>query len=119
MTLEEKIGQLALVQGAGGHVPDHLRQALREGRVGSVLNEVQVDAVNELQRIAVTGEPARHSAADRARCDPRIHHGLPHSAGAGCLLESGARRARRAGRRARGGRVRGELDLRADDRHRA
>ncbi|MDZ4862920.1 MAG: beta-glucosidase BglX [Gemmatimonadota bacterium] len=53
MTLEEKIGQLALVPGAGGQAPDQLHQALREGRVGSILNEVQVDTVNELQRIAV------------------------------------------------------------------
>jgi beta-glucosidase len=53
MTLEEKVGQLQQVQAAGGHVPEHLRQALREGRIGSVLNEVHVDTVNELQRIAV------------------------------------------------------------------
>jgi beta-glucosidase len=53
MTREEKIGQLALVQGAHGQVPDHLRDALREGRIGSILNEVQVDTVNQLQRIAV------------------------------------------------------------------
>lgn len=53
MTLEEKIGQLALVPGASGHVPDALGQALREGRVGSILNEVDLDTVNELQRIAV------------------------------------------------------------------
>ncbi len=53
MTLEEKIGQLALVPAAGAPMPDQLRQALREGRIGSILNEVQVDTVNELQRIAV------------------------------------------------------------------
>jgi len=53
MTLEEKIGQLVLAQGAGGQVPDYLGQAIREGRIGSVLNEVQVDTVNQLQRIAV------------------------------------------------------------------
>lgn len=53
MTLEEKIGQLAQVQSGGGHVPDHLRQSLREGRVGSVINEVHAATVNELQRIAV------------------------------------------------------------------
>jgi beta-glucosidase len=52
MTLEEKIGQLAQVSGGGDHVPDHLRDAIREGRVGAVLNEVHVDVVNELQRIA-------------------------------------------------------------------
>ena len=49
MTLTEKIGQLGQVNGGS----DDLPQAIREGRVGSVLNEVNVHAVNELQRIAV------------------------------------------------------------------
>lgn len=53
MTLEEKVGQLQMLQGGGWHVPDHLREAIRAGRVGSVLNEVHVETVNELQRIAV------------------------------------------------------------------
>jgi len=53
MTVEEKVGQLQQVQAAGGHIPDHLRQALREGRIGSVINEVHVDTINELQAIAV------------------------------------------------------------------
>lgn len=53
MTLAEKVGQLQQVSGGGGHVPDHLRDAIREGRVGSVLNEVHLDAVNSLQWIAV------------------------------------------------------------------
>lgn len=53
MTLEEKVGQLQQVQAAGGHVPEHMRQALREGRIGSVLNEVHVDTANELQWIAL------------------------------------------------------------------
>lgn len=53
MTLAEKIGQLALVNGAGGQVPDWLRDAIREGRVGAVLNEVDAATVNELQRVAV------------------------------------------------------------------
>lgn len=53
MTLEEKVGQLALLQGSGGHVDGHLRDLVREGRIGSVLNEVHVETVNELQRIAV------------------------------------------------------------------
>lgn len=53
MTLEEKIGQLQMVQAGGWHVPDHTRDALRAGRIGSVLNEVNVETVNELQRIAV------------------------------------------------------------------
>ncbi|MEP5765179.1 MAG: glycoside hydrolase family 3 N-terminal domain-containing protein [Halieaceae bacterium] len=49
MTLAEKIGQLSQVNG-GGH---DLHEAVRQGLVGSVLNEVNVDEVNELQRIAV------------------------------------------------------------------
>ncbi len=53
MTLEEKIGQLQMVQAGGWHVPEHTREALRAGRIGSVLNEVHVETVNELQRIAV------------------------------------------------------------------
>lgn len=53
MTLEEKVGQLQMLPGGGWHVPDHLRDAIRGGRVGSVLNEVHVDTVNELQRLAV------------------------------------------------------------------
>lgn len=48
MTLAEKIGQMSQVNG-GGH---DLHQAIREGRVGSVLNEVNVEEINELQRIA-------------------------------------------------------------------
>jgi beta-glucosidase len=58
MTLEEKIGQMsqvqaAVVQAAVGHIPDELRSAVAAGRVGSILNEVDVGVVNELQRIAV------------------------------------------------------------------
>lgn len=49
MTLDEKIGQLCQVNG-GAH---DLHDAVREGRIGSVLNEVHVDEVNELQRLAV------------------------------------------------------------------
>jgi len=52
MTLDEKVGQLTLVQSSGGHVADHLREDLRAGRVGAVLNEVDVDTANELQRLA-------------------------------------------------------------------
>ena len=37
----------------GGSGPDYLGAGLRAGRIGSVINIVDVDAVNELQRIAV------------------------------------------------------------------
>ncbi len=49
MTLSEKIGQMSQVNGGG---PD-LHEAVRQGRVGSVINEVDVNEVNELQRLAV------------------------------------------------------------------
>ena len=53
MTLGEKIGQMSQVQAAVGHIPDELRSAVAAGRIGSILNEVDVEVVNELQRIAV------------------------------------------------------------------
>ena len=53
MTLEEKIGQMSQVQGGGGWIPDHLADGIRHGHVGSVINEVDLDTVNELQRLAV------------------------------------------------------------------
>lgn len=53
MNLDEKIGQMSQVNGHDGSVPEHLLWALREGRVGSVLNVVDLETVNELQRIAV------------------------------------------------------------------
>ncbi|MEM8684770.1 MAG: glycoside hydrolase family 3 N-terminal domain-containing protein, partial [Pseudomonadota bacterium] len=56
MTLDEKIGQMAQAN-VGDHVveglPDYLADAARTGRLGSVINSVQVDVINALQRIAV------------------------------------------------------------------
>jgi len=53
MGLDEKIGQMSQLQSGGGHVPDHLADAIRRGQVGSVINEIDVDTVNALQHIAV------------------------------------------------------------------
>ena len=53
MNLEEKIGQLSLVNASAGNIPDSLKQKLIEGRAGGLLNEVNIDIINELQRIAV------------------------------------------------------------------
>ena len=53
MTLAEKIGQMNQVNASDHEINDHLREAIGAGRVGSILNQVDVDAVNELQRIAV------------------------------------------------------------------
>lgn len=53
MTLAEKIGQMTQANSAGNPIPEDFRTALRQGAIGSVLNEVSVETVNELQRIAV------------------------------------------------------------------
>jgi len=49
MTLAEKIGQMSQVTGGSWHLP----QDIQEGKVGSVINEVNVETVNELQRVAM------------------------------------------------------------------
>lgn len=62
MTIDDKIGQTAQ-RGASsrvkGPLPEALKDAVREGRAGSVINVVDIEKVNELQRIAVEESP-RH-----------------------------------------------------------
>lgn len=53
MTLSEKIGQMCQLNASEAYAPDYLAGGLRQGRIGSVLNVVDVHTVNELQRIAV------------------------------------------------------------------
>jgi beta-glucosidase len=53
MGLDEKIGQMSQLQGGGGSLPHHLAESLRNSRVGSILNEVNVDVINQMQRICV------------------------------------------------------------------
>ncbi|HSG58731.1 MAG TPA: glycoside hydrolase family 3 N-terminal domain-containing protein, partial [Woeseiaceae bacterium] len=53
MTLAEKVGQMSQVNAGHGNPVEDLGATLRAGRIGSVLNVVDVDTVNELQRIAV------------------------------------------------------------------
>jgi len=53
MTLAEKVGQMSQVMAEGDDAPRRLATVLREGRIGSVLNQVEPRTVNELQRIAV------------------------------------------------------------------
>ena len=52
MTLVEKIGQMSQVEAGHGHPPDLLGDRLRAGLIGSVINVVDVEILNELQRIA-------------------------------------------------------------------
>lgn len=53
MTLEEKIGQMVQVDASDAGQIDSLQAAVREGRIGALIHLVDVDAVNEFQRIAV------------------------------------------------------------------
>ncbi len=53
MTTNEKIGQMCQLSGDEGKVSKKLRKAIKQGQVGSILNEVDLDTVNELQRIAL------------------------------------------------------------------
>jgi beta-glucosidase len=53
MTTEEKIGQMSQFFSYGECIPEQLTQSIRQGQVGSILNEVRLPTVNELQRLAV------------------------------------------------------------------
>jgi beta-glucosidase len=53
MTLQEKIGQMVQIAGPKGEIPENLRQQLREGRIGSMLNVTSPETNREIQRIAV------------------------------------------------------------------
>ena len=53
MTLAEKIGQMSQVEATHGYAPEYLGERLRAGQIGSVINNVDVEIINELQRIAV------------------------------------------------------------------
>ncbi|UCF63325.1 MAG: glycosyl hydrolase, partial [bacterium] len=53
MTLQEKIGQMSQFNGFGGQIPAEFKEKIQFGLVGSVLNEVDINTINELQRIAV------------------------------------------------------------------
>ncbi|MBT8086513.1 MAG: glycoside hydrolase family 3 C-terminal domain-containing protein [Gammaproteobacteria bacterium] len=52
MSLAEKIGQMSQ-RHAGDGLAESLHDQLRAGQIGSILNVVDVDVINELQRIAV------------------------------------------------------------------
>jgi beta-glucosidase len=53
MTLAEKVGQMVQINAYRGEVPEALKLRLRQGRVGSMLNEIAPAASTEIQRIAV------------------------------------------------------------------
>jgi len=53
MTLDEKIGQMSQVFDGFFSDPEQFKQAIRDGRFGSMLNFFGTEKVNEAQRIAV------------------------------------------------------------------
>jgi beta-glucosidase len=53
MTLEEKIGQMCQVDAGGPDAPDRLGEDVRAGRIGALINLVDADAIQALQRIAI------------------------------------------------------------------
>ncbi|MEL6828962.1 MAG: glycoside hydrolase family 3 N-terminal domain-containing protein [Pseudomonadota bacterium] len=57
MSLEDKIGQLQQVDASGNHLSDWLIDAVRAGRIGSVLNQVDPGLCDELQRLAREESP--------------------------------------------------------------
>ncbi|TCP24318.1 beta-glucosidase [Tenacibaculum skagerrakense] len=60
MTLDEKIGQLNLRGTSSrvkGSLPEELKQAVREGKIGAFLNVMNTDYVDELQKIATEESP--------------------------------------------------------------
>ncbi|TRX59628.1 glycosyl hydrolase [Fulvivirga sp. M361] len=60
MSLREKIGQTALRGTSSrvkGTLPEELKQAVREGKVGAFLNVMNTDYVDELQRLATEESP--------------------------------------------------------------
>jgi beta-glucosidase len=53
MTLEEKIGQLNQVDASGGVAVTGLVEGIRAGKIGSIINQVDLETNNALQEIAV------------------------------------------------------------------
>jgi beta-glucosidase len=53
MTLAEKIGQMVQIAHSSDAIPEDLKQKIREGRIGSMLNTIVPEVNREIQRIAV------------------------------------------------------------------
>ena len=53
MSIEDKVGQLNQVQCTGPNVVEDLAEGIRSGRIGSVINVVDKNAINAMQHIAV------------------------------------------------------------------
>ncbi len=57
LTLEEKIGQMTQVSSSYGYDPESLKNGIKSGNIGSVLNESNPKIINKLQKIALEESP--------------------------------------------------------------
>lgn len=53
LSIDEKIGQMMQISSFYNSDPEKLKAMVREGRLGSILNEVNPSVINELQQVAV------------------------------------------------------------------
>ena len=90
MTLAEKIGQMCQLNASEGYAPDYLAGGSAvEGRVGSVLNVVDVSMLStNCSALRLRKVAARDPAVGRARRHSRLQDGHAHTARAGGILES-------------------------------
>lgn len=58
LSIEEKLGQMTQISSFYSSEPEKLKEMIRTGKLGSLLNEVTPSTVNELQRVAV--EESKH-----------------------------------------------------------
>ena len=57
MSLEDKIGQLQQVDASGETISDELREAVRAGKIGAIINQVDPHVCAAFQKIAVEEAP--------------------------------------------------------------
>ena len=57
MSLEDKIGQLQQVDASGDTISDALRDAVRAGKIGAIINQVDPSVCDAFQKIAVEESP--------------------------------------------------------------
>ena len=81
MTIEEKLGQLSQCSAGYTRSEAQMRDDVRAGRWGSVMNLRDAEQRAELQRIALHESRLANSADLRPRRHPRLSHGVPHPAG--------------------------------------
>lgn len=53
MTLDEKIGQLCQLSGNYGYISEELADSIRRGHAGSIINEVEPQVIDQLQRLSI------------------------------------------------------------------